>query len=166
VSVDAHEAAAREARQMLLLPSMDGDTISTLSTAPSEPAHGRKPVLVVDDDADIREAVTQVLENDGYPVAGASNGREALEVLHRMPRPGAIVLDLMMPVMDGWQFRAEQRRDPELASIPVIVVSALGRGTQRVAALDAVAYVQKPLMLDPLLDAVSKYCDSDGREPE
>jgi CheY-like chemotaxis protein len=71
-------------------------------------------------------------------------------------QPCVILLDLMMPVMDGWQFRREQVRSPELAEIPVIVVSAAGR--DRIAEIDADAYLTKPVDLEQLLERVSHYC--------
>ena len=106
-------------------------------------------VLVVEDEPDIRETVVEVLSEEGYDVVGASDGNEALEKLHAY-HPAVVLLDLMMPGMDGWQFRAAQRGDPEVSRIPVIVVSALGR----VADLDAAEFIQKPFELDELLKAV------------
>ena len=80
-------------------------------------------ILIVEDDFDIREALTQILEEEGYAVREAANGREALDVAAR-ELPSLILLDLMMPVMNGWQFRAEQIKDPRLAPVPVLVISA------------------------------------------
>src|SRR5690349_16993945 len=84
---------------------------------------GRR-VLVVDDDADIRETVSLILEDEGYEVQSAQDGAAALGVLRAGPLPDVILLDLMMPVMNGWQFREQQTRDPRLAAIPVVVLSA------------------------------------------
>src|SRR5947207_15447872 len=84
----------------------------------------RDYILIVEDDFDIREALTQILEDEGFQVRCASNGREALEVATSGPAPRLILLDLMMPVMNGWQFRAEQLKDPRLAEVPVLVISA------------------------------------------
>ncbi len=83
-------------------------------------------VLVVDDDADIREALRDVLEAAGYAVAEAANGLEAFTYLERNPRPGAILLDLFMPVMDGWQLARRIESVPALASVPLVVVTASG----------------------------------------
>src|SRR5690242_7123757 len=84
-----------------------------------------RTLLVVEDDADVREALIEVLADHGYFALAAANGREALEILRAEgPRPSVILLDIMMPVMDGQQFRAAQLEDPELAAIPVIVLSA------------------------------------------
>jgi len=83
------------------------------------------PILVVDDDRDIRDSLVEVLGEHGYPVIGAGNGVEALEILRTSaPPPSLILLDLMMPVMDGREFRERQLENPALADIPVIVISA------------------------------------------
>ena len=118
---------------------------------------GTGALLLVDDDERVREALVALLEAQGYPVVGAANGREALDVLRvRGLRPGLILLDLMMPVMDGWQFRQEQIRDASLADIPVIVVSAAGR--ERLEKIQANAYLSKPVDLDELLGCVTQFC--------
>jgi len=117
-------------------------------------AHGAVPlVLVVEDDRDIREVIAEVLALAGYRTCTAPNGRMALEQA-RVDRPDLIVLDLLMPVMNGWQFMEAQRRDPELATIPVVVVTA---------ALDANAegaagFLQKPFDSDALLETTSRLC--------
>src|ERR1044071_1184503 len=76
-------------------------------------------ILVVEDDSAIREVLTDVLESEGYQVLNAANGREAIQLLRSSTLPCLILLDLMMPVMNGWQFRDEQRQDPLLAPVPV-----------------------------------------------
>jgi CheY-like chemotaxis protein len=116
-------------------------------------------VMIVEDDVAIRETLRELLEEAGYAVVPACNGREALEHLsHRVPR--LILLDLMMPVMDGWQFRDAQQRDPTLANIPVVVISA-DHGLERSAArLDVDGYLAKPFGLDALLAAVRRYADA------
>ena len=85
---------------------------------------GNRSILIVEDDSDLREALSEVLRDEGYSVESAADGREALDRLRRDLRPSLILLDLTMPVMNGWQFRAEQRRDPALSEIPVVVLSA------------------------------------------
>jgi CheY-like chemotaxis protein len=114
----------------------------------------QKNILVVDDDVDIRDAITVVLQGEGYRVASAANGRDALDYLHRAEPPDLVLLDLMMPVMDGWQFRREQKRDPALASIPVVVISSAGSAP----ALGAAEFLQKPVAFDQLLRTVRRYC--------
>ncbi|MBN9159659.1 MAG: response regulator [Myxococcales bacterium] len=90
-------------------------------------------VLVIDDDPDILEVTRFVLENAGYRVATAANGADALASLRGKAKPGLILLDLMMPVMNGWEFRAEQTRDPELASVPVVIITGAGNAAARAA---------------------------------
>ena len=106
-------------------------------------------VLVVDDESDIREALAELLADEGYEVQAARDGAEALKKA-RAFHPSVVLLDLMMPGMNGWEFRARQRGDPELASIPVIVLSAFGRAP----GVDAVGYLEKPFELEDLLSAV------------
>jgi len=125
----------------------------------TRPVPGRS-ILVVEDDNDIREALSQVLQDEGYQVGEAANGQEALDRLHNGCHPDLIVLDLMMPVMDGWQFRREQQRDPELAGIPVVVVSADGSVRQKAASIGATSYVKKPIDFATLLDVVGQHAAS------
>lgn len=105
----------------------------------------RPQVLVIDDDLSTREVLSLLLTGAGFGVAMAGDGQAALEMLQRGERPGLILLDLMMPVLDGWQFRQEQLRDPRLADIPVIICSADGRVGQRAESLRALAYLDKPV---------------------
>jgi CheY-like chemotaxis protein len=113
-------------------------------------------VLVVEDDFDVRDALVPILEYEGHRVTSAANGREALERLHAMDPPSVILLDLMMPVMDGEGFRKEQLRDPSLASIPVVVVSAHPRAEEKAAQMGAVACLAKPIDIDALLEHVRR----------
>jgi CheY-like chemotaxis protein len=122
-----------------------------------------RSVLIVDDDADIRESIGGALEDEGYRVAGASNGKEALRLLKAAsPRPGLILLDMMMPEMDGWAFRAEQRKDPELAGIPVLVFTAYGSPKDVARQLQAAGFVRKPLRLEELLSSVARAHKAEG----
>ena len=102
-------------------------------------------VLVVEDDPDVAEAMLDVLMEDGYQVAHATNGREALDLLHTEPEPALILLDLMMPEMDGAQFRDAQLRDPRLAHIPVVILSADRKLAEKARALGIENFVSKPL---------------------
>jgi CheY-like chemotaxis protein len=114
------------------------------------------PVLIVEDDADLREMMAQLLTLEGFAAATVSNGREALAYLRAHAAPDVILLDLMMPVMDGWEFRREQRLDREMAEVPVIVLSALDQ--TRVAEVAADAFLKKPLDFDRLLELIRRYC--------
>ena len=96
------------------------------------------------------------LELEGFRVELASNGKQALERLSSGIQPCVILLDLMMPVMDGWQFRRKQVENRDLADIPVVVVSAAGK--DRIAEIDANAYLTKPVDLEQLLERVTQYC--------
>jgi CheY-like chemotaxis protein len=109
-------------------------------------------VFIVEDDADTREMLEHFLEMEGYEVETAANGQQALERLAAGSRARVILLDLMMPVMDGWQFRREQAQRLDIAEIPVIVVSAAGR--DRITEISADAYLSKPVDLDELLQCV------------
>jgi CheY-like chemotaxis protein len=114
------------------------------------------PVLIVEDDEDLREMMAQLLTLEGFQTATVANGREALEYLHEAAKPDIILLDLMMPVMDGWEFRRQQQADPAIAPVPVIVLSALDQN--RAATLDATAFLKKPLDFDRLLSLVRAHC--------
>ena len=116
-----------------------------------------KPViLVVDDDLSTVEALSSLLEDEGYEVLRAFNGKIALNQLRNPPRPNAIILDLMMPVMDGWEFRRRQQQMADAASIPVIVVSAL----RQIKPFEgAAAVLTKPLDIDALLGVMSQICN-------
>jgi CheY-like chemotaxis protein len=114
------------------------------------------PVLIVEDDEDLRDMMAQMLNIEGFSTAAVSNGREALDYLHTTRKPHVILLDLMMPVMDGWEFRRQQKADPLIAPVPVIVLSALDQG--RAAAVEADAFLNKPLDFDRLLELVRDHC--------
>jgi CheY-like chemotaxis protein len=106
-------------------------------------------VLVVDDDAGIRDCLALALELEGHAVAQAEDGLDALLALRCGPRPDVIVLDLEMPVMTGWEFREAQLRDPELAAIPVVVVSSAAG-----LAVNANARLAKPFPVEDLLQVI------------
>ena len=127
-----------------------------------QPQESKGQVLIVEDDTDLRQALSQVLSEEGYRVGGAEHGRHALEQLRDGVRPCLILLDLTMPVMNGWQFREEQRHDPDLASIPVVVISAGANLSEQVAPLGIQDYIRKPIQLGQLLATVQRYCQDDG----
>lgn len=116
------------------------------------PEHERR-VLVVDDDASIQGFLAEALEDEGYSVRTAGNGREALSILQAW-QPDLILLDLMMPEMDGWGFREHQRRLPDLAEVPVIVLSATRDLTAKAQALEAAQVFAKPFDLGDLLGTI------------
>ncbi len=109
------------------------------------------PVLIVDDDFEVRDSLGDVLLESGYQVALAADGQEALELLAGGLRPFAIILDVMMPVVDGIQFRALQRRDPAIADIPVVILSADRYVESRAGELQAAAYLTKPARIESIL---------------
>jgi CheY-like chemotaxis protein len=114
------------------------------------------PVLIVEDDADLRDMMAQLLLLEGYGTAAVANGREALEYLRTSTPPEVILLDLMMPVMDGWEFRRQQQAEPPLKDVPVVVLTALDGPHTRDLSADAV--LRKPLDFDRLLELVRRYC--------
>jgi DNA-binding response OmpR family regulator len=114
------------------------------------------PILIVEDDADLREMMAQLLTLEGFRASTVANGREALEYLSQGDKPDVILLDLMMPIMDGWEFRRQQEADATLSTVPVIVLSALDQ--TRAADVNAVAFLKKPLDFDRLLELVRQYC--------
>jgi len=125
----------------------------------SESVAQGKSILIIEDDADLREALVQALRDEGYDAAGAMHGRDALDLLRRdSARPSLILLDLTMPVMNGWQFRAEQSRDAALSGIPVVVLSAGSNLAQQMTDLEIRDYVQKPIRLRDLLETIHRYC--------
>jgi CheY-like chemotaxis protein len=110
-----------------------------------------KRILVIDDDSDIRETLADVLSSAGYEVTTAANGREGLDRL-RGSAHDLVVLDLMMPVMTGWEFRGEQLRDASIAEVPVIVISA----ARSPKPIEASATLPKPFDLQELLDLAER----------
>jgi CheY-like chemotaxis protein len=126
-------------------PQRDGNALSR--------ARRRTSVLLVEDDAAIAGSLAEALEEEGLHVATAANGREALQILRNGLRPSAIVLDLMMPVMDGWDFRGEQLRDPALKDIPVVVITATGFSAETIRMqFGKVGLLPKPVPYLDLLD--------------
>ena len=116
-------------------------------------------VLVVDDDRDIRGTLGHVLRDEGYATTAVADGREALRVLGEGLRPCVIFLDLTMPGMDGWDFRANQLRDPTLSAIPVVVITAAGFRAETIQSqLAGVGFLRKPLELAEVLAAVEESC--------
>jgi CheY-like chemotaxis protein len=111
-------------------------------------------ILLIEDDPDLADALLEVLQADGYRVVHAPDGSSALGMLSHGKLPQVIMLDLMMPNMDGWEFRTEQLRDPRLAKIPVVVLSASG---ERAHPVDAALVLRKPITLEILVAAARKF---------
>jgi CheY-like chemotaxis protein len=114
-------------------------------------------VLIVEDDRDTREMLGRFLELEGFAVRSAENGERALASLQQDGAACVILLDLMMPVMNGWQFREAQVRDPRLASIPVVVVTAAGLREQ-IPSIAADAWLPKPVDFERLLATIEPLC--------
>ncbi len=118
----------------------------------------RKTVLLVEDDDDERDALAALLEQEDYRVLQAPNGAEALKLLEAQPDQCQIILlDLMMPIMNGWDFRRLQKRRAELANIPVVLMSAGAQIAFAVEDLDAAGYVTKPVEISDLLEKVERH---------
>lgn len=115
-------------------------------------------ILVVEDDADIREDLADLLRDRGYRVATAGNGAEALEYLRSRCRPCMILLDLMMPVMNGWEFRRRLLADRDLAQVPVVLLSGAADIHEHAARLSASEVVTKPIQLDHLYRTLQRIC--------
>ena len=128
------------------------------------PKHDRR-VLVVDDDVSIQGFLVDALADEGYAVRTATNGQDALAILREW-RPDLILLDLMMPEMDGWQFRARQLALPEAAAIPVIVLSTMRDPTPKVQGLTPSRVFVKPFDLEDLLDTIDELSASGGADDE
>ncbi|MEO7192082.1 MAG: response regulator [Vicinamibacterales bacterium] len=130
------------------------------------------PILIVEDDTDIRTMMAVLLETQGYAAVVASDGIEALSMARNL-KPCLILLDLMMPVMDGPTFRHAQWQDPTISEIPVIILSAHPQASGIARELQAVSYLEKPVSFDALLQTVHNVCEtltkgraSDARDPQ
>ena len=116
----------------------------------------RKGILVVEDDEGIRETLKVMLEFEGYPVTVTSNGKEALDALKKIPEPGLILLDLMMPIMNGWECSEAIQQTPEWTGIPIVVLTAFADKGQILQ--NARSVLKKPVEIDDLLRTVQNYC--------
>ena len=116
-------------------------------------------ILLIEDDADIRAVLIEFLTDEGYIVCGAEHGADALALLGgTTATPRLILLDLMMPVMNGWIFRMQQRANPTLADIPIVVLSASPALLDQYGPMDVAGLLAKPIDLDDLLTVVQRYC--------
>jgi CheY-like chemotaxis protein len=117
-------------------------------------------VLVVDDDPNLVRLMTKFLKLEGFAPVPAGNGQEALDYLRGGGDASVILLDLRMPVMDGWKFRREQKRDPDIARIPVVILS--GVEAEGVHELDAAASFHKPVSFPEVVAVVRRLCEGAG----
>jgi CheY-like chemotaxis protein len=116
--------------------------------------HADGSVLIVDDDEFIRDSLEAALQLENYPTAQAADGQQALEWLRHHPAPSLILLDLMMPVMNGWQLLDQLRADERLAGVPVVIITAFGRDLGSAAHLPV---LRKPMELASLLELVQRH---------
>jgi CheY-like chemotaxis protein len=119
-----------------------------------------KCILIADDNRDIRETIEDALSMEGYLVYTAKNGQEALDTLRKIESPALVLLDLMMPVMNGWEFLDAQKQDAVLAAHQVITVSAVSatESLEDSTPLNTASSISKPINLEPLLDKVREFC--------
>ncbi len=117
----------------------------------------RRVVLIVEDEAGIREGLVSLLADEGYQIATAQDGSEALLYLRGHPAPALILLDLMLPGTSGWEFRSAQLADPALAAIPVVLLSGVSSVHQQAGLLRADGFLAKPFEVDLLLEVVKAY---------
>jgi CheY-like chemotaxis protein len=123
-------------------------------------------IFVIEDEDMIRDSIVEFLDENGYEAIGAADGREALDKLNASsdPRPCLILLDLMMPIMDGRRFREEQLRSPSLSAIPVVLFSAYRDLARTAGELNAAGHLEKPLKLADLLQKVREHCTNTGKQ--
>jgi CheY-like chemotaxis protein len=117
-----------------------------------------KCILIVEDDRDVARSVADVLEAEGFSIFIAANGREALDHLHKSEPPALILLDMTMPVMNGWEFRREQEGTAQIAAIPVVVLTADGDAYRKATSINAHGHLIKPVGIDELLNEVQRLC--------
>lgn len=119
----------------------------------------RRTVLIVEDDVDCREATHEILESEGFAAVSVNDGAEALAYLRNAEPPGLILLDLMLPVMDGWQFLEARKAEPRLREIPVVIVSGERDLGRKASALGVEGALLKPIELDVLLETVRRFTE-------
>src|SRR5690606_28411879 len=116
-----------------------------------------KRILVIEDDTSIRELLVELLESEGYSVASAINGLEGLKYLQTEGAPDLILIDLMMPVMDGYSFRTEQLKNEQWSKIPTVVMSAEANAKEKMKNFNITAFLSKPVELDTILKTVARF---------
>lgn len=116
-----------------------------------------KRILVIEDDTSIRELLIELLESEGYEVSSASNGFEGLKYLEANHAPDLILIDLMMPVMDGYAFRNEQLKNTKWSDIPTVVMSAEANAKDKMKSYQITSFLSKPVELETILKTVAQY---------
>jgi CheY-like chemotaxis protein len=116
-----------------------------------------RTLLLVEDDRELRESLAELLEDSGFDVQCVENGREALDYLEGSPPPCLVLLDLMMPVMNGWEFREAQAKNDKLSGIPVVILTADSRADLKARALGVADYLHKPIDVERLLGMIQRY---------
>jgi CheY-like chemotaxis protein len=116
------------------------------------------PILIVEDDADIRDTLAEILEYEGFDVVPAAGGRDALEHLRAGLQPGHIHLDLMMPGINGWGVAGQLRQFPALAGVPVVVMSGIHDIERQTASLPVDGRLTKPVEVERLLEIIRRFC--------
>ena len=114
-------------------------------------------ILLVEDDDFIRQEISEALEDEGYQVATAAHGKEALAILAEGARPSVVLLDLMMPVMNGWEFLKAFKKEDKFSGIPVVILSAFADRATIIGG-DAISVLRKPINLNALLNVLDEHC--------
>jgi CheY-like chemotaxis protein len=135
-----------------------GDDERDPPTTRSQP-QGPGRVLIIDDEADVRELFRDILQGAGFEAVAAESGAAGLEILQSDPRIRVVLLDLLMPEMDGWRFRHHQLSQPRYAAIPTVIVTGAPLGGAAHEQLQAADYLSKPVTRERLIGTVAKYCD-------
>lgn len=116
-----------------------------------------KRILIVEDDNSIRELLVELLQSEGYEVGSAINGLEGINYLQNNSAPDLILIDLMMPIMDGYTFRTEQLKNAKWSKIPIVVMSAEANAKEKLKNFGITAFLSKPVELETILKAVEQY---------
>jgi CheY-like chemotaxis protein len=134
------------------------EVVLTAFESVSPTARSAHTILIVDDDADIRTTFSQILRDEGYSTLAARNGADALQLLHERERPCVLLLDLMMPVVDGWEVIGRLNHYEEMAGVPIIVITAFVEHAPTDRRISAV--LKKPVEADTLIETVAKFCNA------
>ncbi len=129
----------------------------TICVAQGRKLHMTKQILIVEDDNSIRELLVELLQGEGYEVVSAVNGLEGIHYLQKNKAPDLILIDLMMPVMDGYTFRTEQMKNADWSKIPIVVMSAEANAKEKLKNFGITAFLSKPVELETILKAVELY---------